>query len=91
MKPKKLILRRLNALGHEAMALVHQMVARAVVEKQGMAYRLKIPYNKIDPFDRLNDGNLLIDVSVYYDGEFKEEPNEQRKNFKVTGADKGRH
>jgi hypothetical protein len=73
------------------MALIQHMVAQTVVNKEGSAYRLKIPYKKIDTKDKYNDGNLIIEVAVYYDGEFKEEPDEQPKNFKIAGPDKGRH
>jgi hypothetical protein len=91
MKPKSRIVRKVKALGHEVMALIDQMVTEAVFSAESKAYRLKIPYKSIDPKDNWNDGNLVIDVAVYYDGEFKEEPDEQRKDYQITGPDKGRH
>lgn len=72
------------------MSLIEFLVAESVVRKQPMAYRLKIPYGSVDKASKL-DGNMIIEVSVYYDGEFTEEPDEQRKSIKVTGPDKGRH
>lgn len=71
------------------MALVEYLVHEAVAQRKGMGYRLKIPYKSIDREDKLNDGNLVIEVTVIYDGEFKEEPNEQ--SSPVYKPSKSRH
>jgi hypothetical protein len=90
MKPTKFLIRKLKKLGHEAVSLVEYLVAEVVVRKQAMAYRIKVPYKNVDLKSKA-DGNLIIEVAVYYDGEFTEEPNEQPKSIKITGPDKGRH
>ena len=91
MKPKKWITRKLKALGHEAMSLVEYIVSESIARKNGLAYRLKVPYRTLAPNDKSNEGNVVIEVSVYFDSDFKEEVNERLKNLQITGPDKGRH
>lgn len=66
--------------------LVQECVA-AGTEKH---YRLRVPYKSIDHASK-SDAEIVIDVAVYFDGEFDEESNEQGKVFKITGPHKDRH
>lgn len=87
----KIRTRKLKAFSIEAIALIDYLLHESIARKTGMGYRLKIPYNSIVQSDKINDGNMVIEVRVHYDGEFKEVTNEQREAIKITGADKGRH
>jgi len=87
----KLKTRKLKSLGQEAMAIIDFLVHEAIARNKSMGYKLKIPYSSVVTSDQHNDGDIVIEVKVRYDGEFKEEPDEQSETFKVTGPDKGRH
>lgn len=87
----KLKTRKFKAFSTEAIALIDYLLQESVARQTGMGYRLKIPYNSIVHSDRINDGNMVVEIRITYDGEFKEVTNEQREAIKITGADKGRH
>lgn len=82
--------RRLKALGHELMSKVDFLVQEAVATGEEKGYRVRLPYRSVDRRSTA-DGEIVIDVSIYFDGEFNEESNEQGEVFKITGPHKARH
>ena len=86
MKKKKL---RLKELSQEAFALVDFLVQESIARGQGMSYRLSIPYSSLRA--EKADGDIIIDISVYFDKVMVHGSEESERVFKITGPDKGRH
>jgi hypothetical protein len=58
-----------------------------------MHYRLRLPYGSANENEKMQkEVELVVDLSVYFDGEMNDERSEERTiTFKITGPDKDRH
>lgn len=74
--------RKLKAYQTELIALIEYMMAEAYTVGKEKHYRLKIPYGP-------DAVELVLDVSVYFDGELKNDDTGQK--FKIAGPAKKRH
>jgi hypothetical protein len=67
----------------EAVALFEYLIAEVHASGEDKHYRLRLPYGP----DKVE---LVIDISVYYDGELQDE-SEPANKFKIAGPAKKRH
>ena len=67
----------------EAVALLEYLLAEVYATGEDKHYRLRLPYGK----DKVE---LVVDISVYFDGELQDE-SEPTNKFKIAGPAKKRH
>jgi hypothetical protein len=85
-KPKRKN-RRLKAASNEATALLDYLLAEAYETGKEKHYRLKLPYSHKDG----QQVEFVIELSVYFDGELKDERNEDGQKFRITGPGPDKH
>lgn len=86
--------KKLKAIQAELISLIEFMSSEAYFRGQDMHYRLKIPYPTVNANDeKIAETQMVIDISVYFDGEMSDAGNDDKKvrKFKITGPDKDRH
>lgn len=67
----------------EAVALLEYLLAEVHATGDEKHYRLRLPYGE----DKVE---LVVDISVYFDGELQDE-SEPANKFKIAGPNKKRH
>lgn len=79
-KPKK---KNLRSSQVETIALLEYLLAEVYESGEEKHYRLRMPYGP-------DTVELIVDLSVYYDGELQDD-SEPSNKFKITGPNKKRH
>jgi hypothetical protein len=91
MKRKK---RKLKDCQQDAMSVLTYLLAEAYETGKDFHYRLRLPYGPKKSEDgMIAQVEIVVDFSVYFDGELSDERNESERvtKFKITGPDKGKH
>jgi hypothetical protein len=87
---KKKQSRRLHKLTTEAFALLEYLVQDCVFSGQAKATRLRIPYKSVVPGSTA-DGEIVIELSLYFDNVMEYSDDKSTKVFSITGPHKNRH
>jgi hypothetical protein len=75
--------RSLKGTQIETVALLEYLLAEVYSTGEEKHYRLRMPYGP-------DAVELVVDLSVYYDGELQDD-SEPSNKFKITGPNKKRH
>jgi hypothetical protein len=76
----------LKEFSHTVMALVDYLITQAVWQQKPMEYRLRVPWKNIATKYLHNDGDIIVEVKITYDGKFTDEPSTSKtKTYIIPG------
>lgn len=91
MKQKKRKVVKLKNIQEEATALFHAAIAEAFYRGENLQYRLRVPYGPIVDDKMIAKTEIIVDFTIYFDGELYDESQRPSKTFKITGPVGSKH
>lgn len=83
---------KLKDLQTKAISVLDFLLAEAYARGEDIHYRLRIPYGAIQPGDgMLANAEMIVDFSIYFDGELHDESNPKSEPIRIGGPFKASH